>query len=113
MDPAKSPALSVVYSAGGAKELDGIWDWNDRRYTADHADQYIEFLERHIDALSIDHRQGKPVGSRPDLSYILIRRKAKGHGHIAVYSVDEKQIKILHVFHSAQDWQTKLIDEGP
>jgi len=111
MDTVKRPTLTVVYAAKALKELDEIWDWNRRHYSSDHADQYIEFLQRHIDALCTDHRHGKQVGSRPDLSYILIRRKSKGHGHLAVYSADETQVNVLHVFHSAQDWQNKLLDE--
>jgi plasmid stabilization system protein ParE len=111
MDTEKRPTLTVVYAATALKELDEIWDWNDEHYSSDHADKYIEFLERHIDALSTDHRQGKQVGSRPELSYILIRRKSKGHGHIAVYSVDKTQVNVFHVFHSAQDWQNKLPEE--
>ena len=105
--------MTVVYAAKALKELDEIWDWNQQHYGSEHADQYIEFLERHIDALSTDHPRGKQVGSRPELSYILIRRKSGGHGHIAVYGVDETQVNVLHVFHSAQDWQTKLIEEKP
>jgi len=109
MDTEKRPTLTVVYAAKALKELDEIWDWNDKHYGSDHADQYIEFLERHINALGTDRRRGKQLGFRPELSYILIRRKSKGHGHIAVYSVDEKQVNVFHVFHSAQDWQNKLL----
>jgi plasmid stabilization system protein ParE len=43
----------------------------------------------------------------------LIRRKSRGHGHIAVYGVDESTVNILHVFHSAQDWQRRLQGETP
>jgi len=48
------------------------------------------------------------VPSRPEFKYFLIRRKSKGHGRIAVYRVTAKQIEILHVFHSAENWQEKL-----
>lgn len=112
MDSEKRPTLTVVYAAKALKELDEIWDWNDERHGSDHADQYVEFLERQIDALSSDHRLGKQVGFRPELSYILIRRKSKGHGHIAVYGVDEMRVNVLHVFHTAQDWQSKLKEEA-
>ena len=33
------------------------------------------------------------------------------HGHIAVYRVDADAVSILHVFHTAQDWQAKLAEE--
>src|SRR5579863_7129120 len=112
MGSEKPPALTVVYAAKALKELDEIWDWNNKHYSSDHADEYIEFLERYIDALSTDHRRGKQVSVRPALTYILIRRKSKGHGHIAVYSVDEARVNVLHVFHTAQDWQAKLKEEA-
>jgi len=108
MDPER---LTVVYARSALKQLDEIWDWNRQRYGAGHADQYLEFLRRHIDALDSEHRRGKQVSSRPELSYILIRRKSRGHGHIAVYQVDVGQVNVLHVFHSAQNWQARLADE--
>jgi plasmid stabilization system protein ParE len=111
MDTEKSSGLNVVYSAKALKQLDEIWDWNEERYNASHADQYVEFLERHINALSVDDRQGKRVGNRHDLSYVLIRRKSKGHGHIAVFTVDKTQVNVLYIFHSAQDWRKTLADE--
>jgi plasmid stabilization system protein ParE len=77
----------------------------------DHAERYIQYLERHIDTLSDGYEQGKLISSRPDLRYILIRRKSRGHGHVAVYKIKQDQVRILHVFHSAQDWQAKLAED--
>jgi len=62
--------------------------------------------------LASNYAKGKPVGTRPDLRYIIIRRRAKGHGHVAVYNFDEKEVRVLHIFHTAQDWQTKLADKS-
>ena len=73
----------------------------------------MDFLERHIDALSEDYPRGKVVETRPEFRYIVIRRKAKGHYHLAVYRCDDKTIDVLHVFHTAQDWQRVLADETP
>jgi len=50
MDTEKSSGLDIVYSAKALKQLDEIWNWNEERYNASHADQYVEFLERHINA---------------------------------------------------------------
>jgi plasmid stabilization system protein ParE len=47
------------------------------------------------------------------LRYIRIGRRKRGHGHIAVYRVDEDAVRVLHIFHTAQDWQTKLAAENP
>jgi plasmid stabilization system protein ParE len=54
MDTAKRPTLTVVYAATALRQLDEIWNWNERLYSADHADRYIEFLERHMEALGND-----------------------------------------------------------
>jgi plasmid stabilization system protein ParE len=55
-------------------------------------------------------RQGKVLELRPDLRYFVIRRRSTGHGHVVVYRFDAQQVEVLHVFHTAQDWQTKLTD---
>jgi plasmid stabilization system protein ParE len=113
MDTEKRSALNDVYAASAQSQLDEIWDWNEEHYGADHADHYIEFLEQFINTLGTDYQQGEQISFRPELRFILIRRKSKGHGHIAVYSVDESQVSLLHVFHTAQDWQNKPLEEMP
>ena len=105
--------LSIVYSPAALQEIDAIWAWNEKTYNRSHADQYIGFLQRHIDALSRNQLLGRAIESRPQIQYILIRRNAQGHGHVAVYRFVEKAIRILHVFHSAQDWQTIMANEKP
>jgi plasmid stabilization system protein ParE len=111
MDTEKRRTLTVVYAAKALKQLDEIWDWNQENYSVEHAKRYIEFLEGHIDALRDGYDRGKQISSRPELRYILIRQKSRGHGHIAVYKVKESQVRVLYVFHSAQNWQAKLAEE--
>jgi plasmid stabilization system protein ParE len=111
MDPEKRRTLTVVYATKAIKQLGEIWDWNEQHYSLDHAERYIQYLERHIDTLSDGYEQGKPISSRPDLRYILIRRKSRGHGHVAVYKIKQEQVRVLYVFHSARDWQAKLAEE--
>jgi plasmid stabilization system protein ParE len=69
------------------------------------------FLKLNIDDLATAHGQGKKVAAHLGLRYIIIRRKAGGHGHIAVYKLDGNQVNVLHVFHTAQDWQSRLLEE--
>ena len=111
MDPEKRRTLTVVYAIKALRQLDEIWDWNEQTYGPEHADKYIEFLERHIDALNSEFERGKHVGAMPELRYVLIRRKSRGHGHLAVYKIKEEMVHVLHVFHSAQDWENKLAAE--
>ena len=105
---AKRLRLFVAYSPVALQELDAIWDWNETTYGREHAARYVEFLERHIDALAENYVRGRTVESRPEFRYLLMRRKSKGHGHVAVYRISGQQINVLHVFHTAQDWQQDL-----
>jgi plasmid stabilization system protein ParE len=111
MSAEQGPALPVVYAPLAIHDLDVIWDWNQKTYGPLHAARYADFLARHIDALGESHSRGRVVGSRPELRYILIRQRKRGHGHIAVYRVDQNAVNVLHVFHTAQDWQTKVAEE--
>jgi plasmid stabilization system protein ParE len=104
--------LTVVLSPTAIDELHGVWLRNAEHYSPLHADTYVRYLKGRIYDLSWLYMQGKTVIGRPNLRYIIIRRKAKGHGHLAVYRVDDQEVNVLHVFHSAQDWQAKLAGES-
>lgn len=109
MSAERRSALPVVYAPLALQDLDEVWDWNEKTYGRDHAARYVEFLERQIDALGENHSRGRIVESRPELRYIRIKQRIRGHGHIAVYLVDTDAVNILHIFHTAQDWQAKLV----
>lgn len=74
------------------------------------ADRYIASLRAKIASLAIDYDEGKSIEGRPDLRYLLMKRRNSGDGHLAVYSVYDAlaTIEILHVFHTKQDWENKL-----
>lgn len=103
--------LKIVYSVTALGDLDGIWDWNAKTHGLDHAASYVEFLEQQINTLGSNSQKGHVVSNRPDLRYLLIRRRNRGHGHLAVYSVGDDAINVLHIFHTAQDWHNKLMEE--
>jgi|SRR5579859_5549837 len=103
--------LAIAYSPAALEELDEIWRWNAERYSPAHADAYVSFLQSRIERLAHDHDRGRRITGREDLRYIIILRRPKSHGHVAVYSVHECEVFILHVFHTAQDWGRKLRDE--
>jgi plasmid stabilization system protein ParE len=65
-------ALPVVYAPLALQDLDEVWDWNEKTYGPDHAMRYVDFLERHIDALGENHSRGRGVESHPELCYIQI-----------------------------------------
>jgi plasmid stabilization system protein ParE len=107
----KQPRLAVILAADAIDQLDEIWRWDANRYNPDHATNYGIFLKKTIDALDRNYAKGKRFGRRPDLRYIQIRRRTGGFAHRAVYSVDENIVNVLHVFHSAEDWENKLAEE--
>jgi plasmid stabilization system protein ParE len=111
MSADRGQALPVVYSPLALQELDVIWDWNEKNFSRNRAARYVDFLQRHIDALCENHHGGRLIESRPELRYIQIKHRKRGHGHIAVYRVSRNVVNVLHIFHTAQDWQAMLAED--
>ena len=105
--------LNVLLSPTAVEELHRIWEWNADYYSPQHADTYIRYLRDRIDELAVCHALGRVVPDRPELRHVIIRRKPKGHGHIAVYRVSSQAVEVLHIFHSAQNWQTRVGGQDP
>ena len=82
----ESRNLTVLLSSAALLDLDEIWDWNVKRYGADHANRYVAFLLAETkQSCSTNFFAGNPVPVLPRLSYIVIRRRAKRPpGHLAV-----------------------------
>ena len=100
--------MNVVYAPVALNELDEVWDWNARRYDASHATGYLRFLREGIANLSHEHGNGKVVEANPALRHITLRRRLKADGHVVVYRVESQAVRVLHVFHTKQDWQKGL-----
>ena len=107
----EQPPLNLIRAPTAIDELHGIWQWNADYYSVSHADHYLRYLQDSILELASTYAKGKVVVVRPDLRYVIIRRRNKGHGHVVVYKIDENAVRILHVFHTAQDGQNMLADE--
>jgi plasmid stabilization system protein ParE len=108
---AKSRRLRISLSPVALAKLDEIGDWNARSYGPDHAHRYIAFLRTETAKLSTLYFAGNPVPTRPQLSYVTMRKRRRGHGHIAVYQVIGEVVYVLTYYHTAEDWQTKLKEE--
>jgi plasmid stabilization system protein ParE len=107
----RKPQLTVSLSPRAADELDEIYRYNIRKRGRATADRYITFLNAKLDSLAVDYDAGKPVESRPDLRYLLIKKTGKWKdGHIAVYQVDDAAatVDVWFIFHTKQDWENKL-----
>lgn len=104
----RTPRLRVVISTRALKTLDKIWDWNAKKYNAEHAQDYIDFLKRKARGLATGYLVGKIVPSAPELRYLTIKRSPRGHGHVAVYHIYGDVVEVANFYHTAQDWQSKL-----
>jgi len=104
------PLLNVVVSPKAASDLDQIYRYNAKKRGLTPADRYIAFLRTKIASLAIDYDEGKPVEVRPNLRYLLMKKRSGGDGHIAVYRIEDATatVRVLHVFHTKQDWENKL-----
>lgn len=102
--------MNVVYTPVALDELDEVWDWNAQRHDANHATEYVRFLRDGIDSLSRDYGDGKVVEANVDLRYTTLRRRSKADGHVVVYRVDAtaQTVRVLHVFHTKQDWRSRI-----
>jgi plasmid stabilization system protein ParE len=86
-------------------------DWNEKFYDRDHAERYLKYLLDEIGVLCRDSKKGQRILALPELHFVLIRRGSSGYGHIIVYRRKVDAIEVLHVFHSSQNWQQKLIND--
>ena len=56
-------------------ELAEIWRWNAERHAPAHADRYLDALKQIVFGLAHSYARGKSIAVRPDLRYVLVRRK--------------------------------------
>src|SRR5215212_7806555 len=93
--------LAVTISEDALRTLDSIWVWNAEHYSLDHAERYVAFLLSETEKLAVEYLSGRAVPTRPNLRYTVIRRRRKGHGHLAVYEVMGDLVHVLDYFHTA------------
>src|SRR5947199_10399646 len=89
------PKLTVQVAPDAAAELAEIWRWNAENYSPDQADRYVAFLKQVIFGLDRLYWHGTTIDDCPGLRYVLIRRKRKRHGHIAVYRVSDSTVDVF------------------
>lgn len=100
--------MKVQLTAKARRDVDSIWAWNASERSPNHADRYLEFLLSEIDGLREGGRHDSQVPDREGLFFRVIKRRTRGHGHIAVYRFRDDSIEVLHVFHTAMDWHGRL-----
>ena len=106
----RKPILTVIVTLDASDDLNEIYDYNAKTKSVRQADTWDRFLKRNIAALAKFYDVGRVITNSPELKHIVCQKRPKADGHILVYEVDlaQKVVTILRVFHTKQDWQTKL-----
>ncbi len=104
----KQQPLEIVFTAAARADWVAIWQYNATEFGERRADSYIGFLESEIERLAHSPSLGPIVPEFPGLRRRLAKRRSWGHGHIIFYRVKESRLEIIHIYHTAQDWQSKL-----
>lgn len=105
---ARKPILRVRYAASAQADLLAIWDWNREERGERGAEAYIDFLLKRVSDLAKAPERGLAIEEYPGLRRLVLRKRAKGQGHVVVYRVVEDVVEILHIYHTAQDWRGRL-----
>jgi len=100
--------LDVAFTPVARADWIAIWQWNATKYGERRADSYMGFLESEIVRLAGSPHLGLVVPEFPGLRRRLVKRRSRGHGHIVFYRVEGPRLEVIHIFHTAQDWQSKL-----
>jgi plasmid stabilization system protein ParE len=96
-------------SASALDTLAEILEWNADQYSIDHALAYVLFLESSISALATDYTSAKIVASAPHYRYKVFRKKStSAHAHLAVFDLTEDSVRVIAIYHTAQNWQDRL-----
>lgn len=105
---ARKGPLSVVFTPAARADLLGIWHWNALEYGEKRADSYVEFLLEAVQKLAASPQIGPEVSDYPGLRRYLVKRRSRGHGHLVFYRVAGSRLEVIHIYHTAQDWQGRL-----
>lgn len=52
--------------------------------------------------------KGRVIDGKPDMRYVVVRKRSRGHGHVIVYEFDEVAVKVLRIFHTSQNWTDQV-----
>jgi len=100
--------VKLEFTSKAEIDLLEIWVYNADRYGIDHAEMYRTFLLTEMFALTKRPLAGKTVDDFPHLRYLIMRRRAGSHGHVAYYEVDEDVVRIMRVLHTSMDVSGRL-----
>lgn len=104
--PKRPRKLKVSISEQAYRDLNSIWNWNESTYGTGQANAYVAFLVSR--AQDVQLSELRPIESEPGWYFKVLKRRPRGHGHIAIYRVKDDSVDVLHFFHTAQNWPEKL-----
>jgi len=93
--------MKLEFTDKAAVDFAEIWVHNAERYNVEHADKYRDFLLAEMDQLTEHPELGRVPDKFPALRYLVMKRRASGHGHVAYYEVFDDTIRIVRILHTA------------
>ena len=106
---AKGPkALKIVFSPSAQADLVSIWQWSAEHHGERTATSYAKFLLDEVERIATSPLIGVRVSGVTGVFRFLAKRRSRGYGHIVFYAVRGEALYVLALFHSAQDWQSKI-----
>lgn len=82
-------------------DLSEIWLYNAERYSVEHADKYQTFLIDEMKILKDRPEWGRPVHEYPNLRYLIIKWRSRGHGHAVYYEIRTDTVRVIRILHTA------------
>ncbi len=102
--------MNLRFSQAAKADMAEIWVYNADTYGITHANEYEAYLYSRIHTLQINPNSGRPALDRPGYRYLIMKKRARGHGHAAYYRVDGDTIWIVRILHTAMHAPDHLPD---
>lgn len=102
----KERPLTVIFTVSARADWIAIWHWNATTWGVRRADSYMAFLEAEIMRLASNLELGIAVEEFPGLRRRVIKKRSRGHGHLVFYRATDSHLEVVHIYHTAQDWQS-------
>ena len=102
----ESEPYRLILAPQAVEDLKEIWQSNAVAYGACWADEYLVFIQFGLESLTYSPHRGRRVQGQQGLLSLLIQKRPRKEGHIAVYEIaeDSRTVSVLHVFHTKMNW---------
>src|SRR2546429_247656 len=107
----KKRKLTVRLSKSADIMMGRIWLWNEQQHGRAHAESFVEFLYNELQKLASHPLKGSILYDFPSLRRLVMSKKSRRQGYVAVYRVLDDIVEVLFIYHTAQDWRSRLLEE--